>query len=133
MSIVGIILHQMPQERPIAYHCHRLRHRLRSFAQPHPLATAKENDFHSKELLVINRDFGNRHHEFAAPFPNVGTLLHDFILQIPWKNKKEIRLSLFDPFGRIDGNTRAGSELPLLISAPVHGIIEKVGADPAVV
>ena len=52
MPEVGVVLHDVPEERPAADRDHRLRHDARDAAQPQPEPTAEEDDLHRRLSLI---------------------------------------------------------------------------------
>ena len=75
----------------------------------------------------------NRHHEPPTPVADIRHLLHDFVLQIPGQDQHVVRPCFLDLFGVEDRNVRSWQELALLVRAAVHGVVEEVGADAAVI
>jgi len=59
------------------------------------------------------------------------TLLADFLAQVPREDDNVVGPGLDKAFRRIDRNMGAGQEQALLDRAPVDGVREQVGADPA--
>src|ERR1700741_582841 len=55
MPVVGIILHNMPKDRPVADRDHRFRNRLRVFPHPGAETSAKEYNFHFISLKRSKR------------------------------------------------------------------------------
>src|ERR1700722_9321606 len=80
-----------------------------------------------------NVERGNRVNELPAPGPYVLQLLADLVPQVPRQDEDVVRPRLGQAFRRVDGNVRAGQELPLLDRAPVDRVREQVGPDAAVV
>ena len=63
----------------------------------------------------------------------MGHLLHDFVLDVPGKNQKIVWFRLADPLRPVDRHMHPGKETILLVGTAVHGVVQKIGADTAVV
>jgi len=50
VSVVGVVLHHVPQDRAVPDVHHRLRDVLRVLSQPHAETAAEQNDFHAGDL-----------------------------------------------------------------------------------
>src|SRR5712692_234609 len=81
----------------------------------------------------IDLDIGNRNEKLTAPTPDERKLFHDFVLEIPGKNQDVVGPRLLNLFRCMNWQMSTGQELPVLVRVPVHGVVEKVGPDTAIV
>src|SRR6266478_5326243 len=153
---VRIILHDVPQHRPVANGHHWLGNIVSIFPQAHPKSAAKNDHFHLYysftcsepdklsfvlcaiddflgAALLMNLYLGNRNDELPAPLANKRVLLDDFVLQIPGKNQQKVRLRLPDAIWRKNRNMRPRQESAVLVRISVHGVIQEIRADRAVI
>src|SRR5215210_26868 len=88
-----------------------------------------------KSTTFISEDLhgGDRDDEAGAPLARVGELLDDLRPQVPGQDEDVVGPRLGEALGRLDRDVGAGQPHPLLIWIAVDGVLEKVGADPAVV
>src|SRR6266851_8484828 len=84
-------------------------------------------------VSLMNLHLRDGHDEFATPFANETVLLDDLVFQVPGKDQQEIRLRLPNPIRRINRDVRAGQESAMLVGIAVHGIVEKISSDSAVI
>src|SRR5271155_4377155 len=81
----------------------------------------------------VHLDGRNRHDELPAPLANVSILLNDFILQVPRQDEKIIGLRFLDALRPKDRNVRAGQKPAVLVRIAVHRVVNKIGADTAII
>ena len=53
VAVVRVILHDVPEDRPVANRDHRLGDIVRIFAQAHPESATEDDHFHGSVLLVV--------------------------------------------------------------------------------
>src|SRR5919198_2003709 len=82
---------------------------------------------------VKDTNFGDRHDELAAPLADVRHLLDDLVRQVPRQDQHVVRASLADALWMVDRHARPRKELALLVRASVHGEVDEVCSDAAVV
>src|SRR5258705_5270334 len=85
------------------------------------------------ERSMKDRDFGNRYDEFSTPFPDPSKLSHYLGLEIPWQNQDVVRSGFPEFLGRKYRNMRPGQKFAVFVGTSIHGEIEKVGTDTAIV
>ena len=76
---------------------------------------------------------GDGHDEAPSPFPDMIHLRNNFFFDIPGKDQDIIRSVLPDPIRVLDRNAASRQIAVLLMGTPVHGIIQKIRPDPAVI
>jgi hypothetical protein len=80
-----------------------------------------------------DRRDGNRHDELRTPLADVGELRRNLVDEIPGEDENVVRTCLRDPLRRMYRDVRPGGEEPVLVWIAIHGVIDKIGTDPAVV
>src|SRR5271165_5067787 len=95
------------------------------FRRPHPEAAMRSS--------FVNLHGRNGNDELSAPFPDKRKLLHDLVLQVPRENKHIVWTSGPQVFRREDGDMRAGQKSTMLVRVAIHGEIQKILADAAVI
>ena len=102
---VGVVFHEMPDDRTAADIDHRLGNLLGIVPQPHAESAAEENDFpgsssgsgnvtcvissalerpsSSQGQLLMNPKIGNGNHEPSTPIADIRELSHDLVLDVP--------------------------------------------------
>jgi hypothetical protein len=114
---MGIVLHQVPQDRPRPDRNHRLRDIIRAATEPHAGSAAEKDGFHDPGVFPpksVDCNLWNRQDKSAVQIPNVGELLQDFVIQIPRKNDDIIWLRLPHSFGMMNRDVVARQERALL-------------------
>src|ERR1700744_3690790 len=76
---------------------------------------------------------GDRHDEATAPGPDIMQLLNDLRAQIPRQNQHVVGFRALDRIRMEYGYARARGVTTVLVRASIAGVVEKVGADTAVV
>src|SRR5215216_1037532 len=69
----------------------------------------------------------------SSPLSDACHLLHNLILEIPGEDKYVIWFGLLNLFRRIDRDVRARQEFSLFVGIAIHCVVQKIGADAAVV
>ncbi len=82
---------------------------------------------------MIDSNFGDGDDEFASPLANIRDLAHNLILEIPRQDKHIVGLCLPDHVRMVNGDMCAGEILPLLVCVLVHGVVDEIRPNPAVV
>src|SRR5262249_9218868 len=78
-------------------------------------------------------DGRNRHDELAAPFTDVLSLGRDLAPQVPGQDQDVVRTCGADLRRIEDGDVRSGRVATLFQRACVHGVVQEVGADAAII
>src|SRR5437879_10012076 len=83
--------------------------------------------------LRIDGYFGNGHNKLASPFSNAGHLRHDLVFEVPRQNEQIVGLGFLDLVGMQNRDMRSGPELALLVGLAVHGVVNEIRANTAVI
>src|SRR5947208_13001154 len=75
----------------------------------------------------------NRHDELSTSLADMRHLSHDLVFEIPRQDQDVVGPGLGDPIGSKDRNVGSGGELSVLVRVAVDGVVEKVGANAAIV
>ena len=122
---VRVVLHHVPEDRPVADRDHRLGHHVGCLAHPQPLAAAEDDDLHR----TCTSGIGTTN---CAPHSRAcGELLHDLLLEVPGQDQDVVGAVLLERLGVLDRDVRAREELALLVRVAVDRVLEEVGADAA--
>src|ERR1017187_294950 len=148
VSEMGIVLHEVPQDRHVTNFYERLGEALLAFLQAHSETAAEQDNLHgfipftslshSSQVAGstagrIDPDLGYRHHEFSPPLADERQLLHDFVFDIPGEDDDVIGFRLSNLVRMINRDVCTGEKQRLFVRAAVHRIIDKVRAHAAVV
>src|SRR5262245_42627760 len=76
---------------------------------------------------------GDRNDESATPRLDAGHLVQDLLLEVPGKDQDVVGLRLEDPLRSVDRDAAPRQVVALLVRAPVHGVVDEIRPDPAVV
>src|SRR5580658_6580993 len=80
----------------------------------------------------IDRRFRYRYDELATPLADELQLPHDLVFQIPRQDHDVVGLGLSDPIRVENRDVSARQESTLFVRAPVHGVLDQIFADAAV-
>src|SRR6266566_8544124 len=75
----------------------------------------------------------NRHDELSTPLADMRHLSHDLVFEIPRQDQDVVVPGLVDPIGSKNRNVRPGCELSVFVRIAVDGVLEKIGANAAIV
>ena len=133
VAVVGVVAHDVPQDRPVADLDHRLGHRLAVLAQPEAAATAEQDDLHRSAQATRRRRSGSGR---RGARPTRGCTRAGCAISVR-RFQGRIRMTSglvsASALGRVDRDARARREPAVLVRVAVDGVVEEVGPDPAVV
>src|ERR1700691_150619 len=97
VTVMGIVLHQMPKNRPRANLHHGFRDVIDVASEPHPGSPAENNYFHRNSPSSIRPLFPELAKQGCRPLSYELKLPDDFVLQVPGLYHDRIRHGLADP------------------------------------
>lgn len=131
VPLVGVVLHDVPQDGPRADRHERLRHAVVELVHPHPLSAAEQYDLHHP--LLEDRCRGDRHDELPAPFVDVGELGADLVVEVPREDQHVVGTCPVELLDGEHGHVHAGAEAAVLVRVAIDDEVDEVLTDAAVV
>src|SRR6516162_1632503 len=80
-----------------------------------------------------DRNFWDWYYEPGTPATDIGELAHDLVFEVPRQDQHVIGLGFINPLWRKNRNMGAWQISAMFVWVAINGIVQKIGADTAIV